>query len=221
MEPWGIPTLTGYSCEDLTIQSQLKSSITKKRRYKAKYPTWNSLRLIMFVKKTSMPNPVKSIYLLNLEQPKTSQNQPKRPKTSWKNPKILQNNPKFWNLGNLKFSASFRFYKFWAEMPKFGYFGPKSINFLILTKFCLYPISKVLISNLAFAFCGSYQPITHNMQTNSMSLFCKLFGKHFFCFFAKSQNIMISIVFCFFKKLIANMTLKKSNDILSHTILKF
>ena len=38
------------------------------------------------------------------------------------------------------------------QIPIFGYFGPKSINFVILSKFCLYPISKVLISNLTFLF---------------------------------------------------------------------
>ena len=37
-------------------------------------------------------------------------------------------------------------------MPKLGHFGQKSINFLILTKFCMYPILKVLISNLTFVF---------------------------------------------------------------------
>ena len=31
-------------------------------------------------------------------------------------------------------------------------FGAKRINFLILTKFCLHPISKVLISDLTFVF---------------------------------------------------------------------
>ena len=41
-------------------------------------------------------------------------------------------------------------------MPKFGHFGPKSINFLILTKFCLYPILKVLISNLTLLFENQY-----------------------------------------------------------------
>ena len=35
-------------------------SITEKRRSKGKYLTWNSIRL-KFVKKTSMPNPVKSL----------------------------------------------------------------------------------------------------------------------------------------------------------------
>ena len=44
------------------------------------------------------------------------------------------------------------FWKFWAQMPKFGYFGPKSINFLILAKFRMYAISNVLISNLDIGF---------------------------------------------------------------------
>ena len=38
--------------------------------------------------------------------------------------------------------------KFRDLIPDFGHFGPKSINLLILTKFCMYPNSKVLISNL-------------------------------------------------------------------------
>ena len=37
-------------------------------------------------------------------------------------------------------------------MPKFGHFGPKSINLLILTKFRQYHFSKVLISNLTLVF---------------------------------------------------------------------
>ena len=44
----------------LPNQNHLKCSITEKRRNKTKYLTWNSIRL-KFVKKTSMPNPVKSL----------------------------------------------------------------------------------------------------------------------------------------------------------------
>ena len=44
----------------LSIQNHSKPSITEKRRNKAKYLTWNFIRL-KFVKKTSMPNPVKSL----------------------------------------------------------------------------------------------------------------------------------------------------------------
>ena len=41
------------------IQNHMKLPITEKRRNKAIYLTWNSIRL-KFVKKTSMPNSVKS-----------------------------------------------------------------------------------------------------------------------------------------------------------------
>ena len=44
----------------LPIQNHLKPSITEKRRNKAKYLTWNSIRR-KFEKKTSMTNPVKSL----------------------------------------------------------------------------------------------------------------------------------------------------------------
>ena len=50
------------------------------------------------------------------------------------------------------FKSDIRFQKFWAEIPKFGHVGPKGINLLILTKFCKYPILKVLILNLTFVF---------------------------------------------------------------------
>ena len=50
------------------------------------------------------------------------------------------------------FKADIGFWKFWAQMPKFGDFGPKSINLLILIKLCLYPILKVLMSNLTLVF---------------------------------------------------------------------
>ena len=44
----------------LFIQNYSKPSITEKKKNKAKYLTWNSIRL-KFVKKTSMSNPVKSL----------------------------------------------------------------------------------------------------------------------------------------------------------------
>ena len=71
------PTLTGYSCEDFpskTTQSRLLQRIKKK----AKYLTWNSVRL-KFVKKTSKPNSVKSLGYI-----KYSSNSP-RPVTSFSN----------------------------------------------------------------------------------------------------------------------------------------
>ena len=48
------------------------------------------------------------------------------------------------------FKCNIDFQKFWVKIPKIGHFGPKSINFLILTKFCMYSISTVLISNMLF-----------------------------------------------------------------------
>ena len=50
------------------------------------------------------------------------------------------------------FRSNFGFWKLWAQIPKYGHFGPKSINCLILTKFHMYPISNVLISNLTLVF---------------------------------------------------------------------
>ena len=59
MEPWGTPTLTGYSCEDFPSRTT-QSRLLLRKEDLAKYLTWNSIRL-KFVKKTSMPNPVKSL----------------------------------------------------------------------------------------------------------------------------------------------------------------
>ena len=91
--------------------------------------------------------------------PKTSQketkNVPKPPKTNLNKPKNLQIDPKspeISKLGRSRIFCQLLFFTLWAHMPKFGYFGSISINFLILTKFCMYPISKVLISNLTLVF---------------------------------------------------------------------
>ena len=54
-------------------------------------------------------------------------------------------------LKDTDFNCNIDFQKFWVKIPKIGHFGPKSINFLILTKFCMYSISTVLISNMLFA----------------------------------------------------------------------
>ena len=48
------------------------------------------------------------------------------------------------------FECPICFWKFWTQILKFGYFRPKSMNFLILTKFPIYSISQVLISNFDF-----------------------------------------------------------------------
>ena len=53
------------------------------------------------------------------------------------------------------FKSDICFRKFRAQIPNFEHFGTKSINFLVLTKFSLCTISKVLISNLTFALCSS------------------------------------------------------------------
>ena len=57
MDPWGTPALTEYSCEDVPSRT---TQITEKRRNKARYQTWNSIKT-NFVKRTSMPNTVKSL----------------------------------------------------------------------------------------------------------------------------------------------------------------
>ena len=59
MESWETPALTGYSCKD-SIQNHFKVPITEKRTNKVKYLTWNSIK-VKFLKKTSMPNPVKGL----------------------------------------------------------------------------------------------------------------------------------------------------------------
>ena len=71
------------------------------------------------------------------ELAKTSQNQPKRPKTSQTDPSKWQNNPKrpkISNLGKSRTFYKFSFFKLQAKIPKFGCFGPRSINFLIFPR---------------------------------------------------------------------------------------
>ena len=50
------------------------------------------------------------------------------------------------------FKSDIVFRKFRTQMPKFGHFESKSINFLILVKFRMYPISNVLISDITLVF---------------------------------------------------------------------
>ena len=55
------PALTGYPCEDFPSRTTRNRLLyTEKRTNEAKYLTWNSIRL-KSVKKTSMPNAVKSL----------------------------------------------------------------------------------------------------------------------------------------------------------------
>ena len=51
------------------------------------------------------------------------------------------------------FKSDICFRKLRTQIPKFEHCGPKSIKFLILTKFCLNAILDVLISKLTFTFC--------------------------------------------------------------------
>ena len=60
MDPWGTPALTGYSCEDFSSRTTWSLLLLKKRRNKAKYLTWNSVRP-KFVKKTSLLNSVENL----------------------------------------------------------------------------------------------------------------------------------------------------------------
>ena len=60
MKPWGTSALTEYSCQDFPWRTTRSHLLLKKKRNKAKYLTRNFVRR-KFVKKTSMPNPVKSL----------------------------------------------------------------------------------------------------------------------------------------------------------------
>ena len=83
----------------------------------------------------------------------------------WAKKSQLSNLNEMWHLPYFK-SANFKsgicFRKFRAKIPKSVHVGPKSIHFLILTKFYLYPISKVLISNLTFVF-EKFEPKSPNV----------------------------------------------------------
>ena len=55
-------------------------------------------------------------------------------------------------LEDADFKTGINFRKVGAKILYYGHFGSKSIDVLILTKFCLYPIWKMLISNLTLVF---------------------------------------------------------------------
>ena len=90
----------------------------------------------------------------------TSQNNPKPAETTQKKLENDPKPPKFQNWGNLEYSNRFR-----AQIPKFGYFGPRSINFLILPvpEHCLYPSLEMLDSNLTLFF-KSFKPKYQNLR---------------------------------------------------------
>ena len=85
------------------------------------------------------------------KRPETSRNKPKRTKTPppKKKCETTRNDPKLQKCENLEFFTDFQILIPYAQIC---HFGPKSIIFLILTKFCMCPILKVLISNLTFVF---------------------------------------------------------------------
>ena len=60
MEPSGTPVLTGYYCKDFPSRTTWTHLLLRKEENKSKYLAWNPIRL-EFVKKSSMPNPVKSL----------------------------------------------------------------------------------------------------------------------------------------------------------------
>ena len=77
-------------------------------------------------------------------------------------------------------------------MPRLGYFGSKSINFIIFAKFCMCSISNVVISNLTLVF-ENFQPKSPNMG---------ILG-------SKNIDFLIVTKFCLYpisKVLISNLT---------------
>ena len=97
-------------------------------------------------------------YLLKSRWAKTTWNQPKWAETSRNNPKPAKRTQK-----NYEMTQNFKFGEIWNFLLSFVFqslspnaqiwaFGPKSINFLVLMKFCIHPILYVLISNLSFVF---------------------------------------------------------------------
>ena len=66
-----------------------------------------------------------------------TRNEPKRPETSQEWVETTQN-VKMLKLGKFGVFYQLSFFKFWAQMPYFRNFGPKSINFLIFTKLRIY-----------------------------------------------------------------------------------
>ena len=56
------------------------------------------------------------------------------------------------NFEGADFKSDIDFWKFQTQASRFGHFKSKSINFLFLAKFRIYPISNMLISNLTLTF---------------------------------------------------------------------
>ena len=89
---------------------------------------------------------------------KMRQNQPKRPPKIVKQPEMTQS----FKIGEIcNFVLAFVF-QILSPNAQILAFWAKSINFLILMKFRMYPISKVPISNLILAF-ENFEPIFPNL----------------------------------------------------------
>ena len=76
----------------------------------------------------------------------------------------------------------FVFKNFEQKCPNLGILGQKSINFLILTKFWLYRISKVLILNLKFTF-ENFKPISKFGRFGPKSINLLILIKLFYIYF--------------------------------------
>ena len=90
MEPWRTPALTGYSCEDFPSRTTRSRLLLRKEEIRPNL-TWYSIRL-KFVKKTSMPNPVKSLGYIKCHS-SSSPRPVKSPSNS-----IINNCKKIWDL---------------------------------------------------------------------------------------------------------------------------
>ena len=59
MDPWGTSALTGYSCEEFPSRTTRNHLLLRKEEIRPNI--WPEIPWLKFVKKTSMPNPVKSL----------------------------------------------------------------------------------------------------------------------------------------------------------------
>ena len=104
-------------------------------------------------------------------------------------------------------------------MPKFGYFGPNNIDFLILKNFHIYPILSVLIWNLSFVF-GINKWHRDNIFTNNNDIFVAHVWIGRYCtvkeFRIDSRNVWINAM-----KLIWELQLFRVNNLSVHFYIFF
>ena len=111
--------------------------------------TFQLISILLRLDWTKSTNPYKSIHhqhsdlhtsnASSLQLVAKTQNKPKLADSSQNDPKRLWNNkkgPKNWKLGKSGIFYRLFFSKLRAKMPKFGYFGWISVNFLIITIIC-------------------------------------------------------------------------------------